>query len=119
MGIRIAYSYLLYFSEQLSCIKFFHPTYGLKDIYFLEFKSFSGFSVIHKATLSRIVSLTGQTYRWGPTVSFDWSNLTSGSHRSVRQLIKTDFINPNLLNYALGSICHRVTYLNMFYFLLT
>ena len=46
VGIRLAYSYSLYFSDQLSCINYFDITYGLKDIqfqslnhfiYFLEF----------------------------------------------------------------------------------
>ena len=36
----VAYSYSLYFSEQLSCIKYFHLTYGLKDIDFLSFNHF-------------------------------------------------------------------------------
>src|SRR4051812_29771359 len=46
VDILIAYSYLLYFSNQFSCIKFFKLTYGLKDIIFLsliQFKSFSNF----------------------------------------------------------------------------
>ena len=29
---QIAYYYSLYFSDQLSCIKFFNLIYGLKDI---------------------------------------------------------------------------------------
>ena len=40
----VAYSYSLYFSEQLSCIKFFHPTYGLKDINFPSFNQFISFT---------------------------------------------------------------------------
>ena len=43
MGMWIAYSCSLYFSEQLSCIKYFHPTYGLKDI---DFQSFNQFIII-------------------------------------------------------------------------
>ena len=46
MDIQIAYSYSLYFSDQISCIKFFDLTYGLKDIDFQSFihlKTFSGF----------------------------------------------------------------------------
>ena len=49
MGIRIAYSYSLYFSDQFSCIKFLNQTYGLKDIEFYSFNQFkriSGFSFI-------------------------------------------------------------------------
>ena len=45
----VAYSYSLYFFEQLSCIKYFHLTYGLKDIDFLSFNHFiiiSGISFI-------------------------------------------------------------------------
>ena len=44
MDIRVVYSYSLDFSDQLSCIKFFHPSYGLKDIDFQSFKSFKRFS---------------------------------------------------------------------------
>ena len=33
-GLRVAYSYSLYFSEQLSCINYFHRSYGLKYIDF-------------------------------------------------------------------------------------
>src|SRR3954462_12834777 len=40
VDIRIAYSYLLYFSDQLSCIKFLNPSYGLKVI---EFQSLNQF----------------------------------------------------------------------------
>ena len=52
MDIQIAYSYLLYFFDQLSCIKFFHLSYGLKDIEFQRFNQFkriSGFSFIIKS----------------------------------------------------------------------
>ena len=43
VGIRVAYSYLLYFSDQFSCIKFFDLTYGLKDIDFQSLKQFTSF----------------------------------------------------------------------------
>ena len=49
MDIRVAYLYSLYFSDQLSCIKFFHQSYGLKDIdfqSFIQFKRISGISFI-------------------------------------------------------------------------
>ena len=49
MVIRVAYPYSLDFSEQLSCIKFFHLTYGLKDINFqrfIQFKRISGFLLL-------------------------------------------------------------------------
>ena len=64
MGIRAAYTYPLYFSDQISCINYFNPTYGLKDIQFqsfIHFKIISGFIVILNSTLSRIVLLTGQS----------------------------------------------------------
>ena len=50
----VAYSYSLYFSEQLSCIKYFHLTYGLKDINFLSFNQFiiiSGISFINNSNI--------------------------------------------------------------------
>ena len=34
VDMQVAYPYSLYFSDQLSCIKFFHLSYGLKDINF-------------------------------------------------------------------------------------
>ena len=43
VGIRVAYSGSLYFSDQLSRINYFNPSYGLKDINFInliQFKSF-------------------------------------------------------------------------------
>ena len=43
VGVWIAYSYSLYFFEQLSCIKYFHLTYGLKDIEFQRFNHFLEF----------------------------------------------------------------------------
>ena len=49
MNLWVAYSYSLYFSDQLSCIKFFHRSYGLKDIEFqsfIQFKSISGFLLL-------------------------------------------------------------------------
>ena len=49
VGIRVAYLYSLYFSEQLSCINYFDLTYGLKDINyqsFIQFKPISGISFI-------------------------------------------------------------------------
>ena len=59
MGIRVAYPYSLDFSDQLSCIKFFHQSYGLNDIDFQslnQFKRISGISfIILIPTLSRIV----------------------------------------------------------------
>ena len=63
MGVRVAYSYSLYFSDQLSCIKYFHLNYGLKDIEFQSLNHFiaiSRFLLIIKATLSKIGKLTGQ-----------------------------------------------------------
>ena len=33
-------------SEQLSCRKYFHPNYGLKDMIFKRFKSFSDFNYL-------------------------------------------------------------------------
>ena len=71
----VAYSYSLYFSEQLSCIKYFHLTYGLKDINFQSFNQFitiSGISEIYliiKLELSKTVLLTGSTDIGGPHVS--------------------------------------------------
>ena len=59
MDIQIAYSYSLYFSDQLSCIKFFDLSYGLKDIDFQslnQLKAFSGFILFINSTLSKIVS---------------------------------------------------------------
>src|SRR3954469_10577269 len=46
VGIRIVYSYSLYFSDEFSCINFFDPSYGLKDIDFQIFKTFKRFSGI-------------------------------------------------------------------------
>ena len=69
MGMRVAYPGSLYFSEQLSCIKFFHRSYGLKVINFLSFnqlKAFSGFYLIVLLTLSRIGTLTGSNLHVGP-----------------------------------------------------
>ena len=43
VAIRVAYPGALDFSDQLSCIKFFHPAYGLKDInfyYLIDFWNF-------------------------------------------------------------------------------
>ena len=40
VDILVVYPYSLYFSEQLSCIKFFDLTYGLKDIDFQSFIQF-------------------------------------------------------------------------------
>ena len=71
MDVWIAYPYLLYFSDQFSCIKFFNPSYGLKDIEFQSlnhFKRFFGFLLLLNITLSRIGHLTSQTYMWDPTV---------------------------------------------------
>ena len=47
VGMWVAYSYSLYFSEQLSCIKYFHWTYGLKDIDFLSLNHFIAISRIY------------------------------------------------------------------------
>jgi len=44
--MRIAYSYTLYFSDQLSCINYFDLTYGLKDIEFQSFIQFKSISRI-------------------------------------------------------------------------
>ena len=65
VGIRIAYPYSLYFSDQFSCIKFLNLTYGLKDIQIQSlnhFKSISSFSFINKTKhYPEQCSLTGQT----------------------------------------------------------
>ena len=45
VDIRIAYSYSLYFSDQVSCINYFHRSYGLKDIDFQSFIQFKRISV--------------------------------------------------------------------------
>src|SRR4051812_24583552 len=37
---RLAYSYSSYFSDQVSCIKYFNLTYSLKDINFQSFNHF-------------------------------------------------------------------------------
>ena len=61
VGIRVAYPYSLDFSDQLSCIKFFHLSCGLKDIdfqSFIQLKEFLDFLLFIYSTLSRIVSLT-------------------------------------------------------------
>ena len=54
MGILVAYPYSLYFSEQLSCIKYFHLNYGLKDIEFQilnHFKLISGILLFNKSNM--------------------------------------------------------------------
>ena len=82
-GVWIAQLYSLYFSDQLSCIKFFHLIYGLKDIEFQsfnQFKSFSGFTLFINSTLSKTVLVDQSTDMWGL--------LTSGSHISYTVLIK-------------------------------
>ena len=64
MDIRVAYSGLLYFSGQLSCINYFHLNYRLKDIEFPSlnhFKLISEFLLLLNPTLSTTVLLTGQT----------------------------------------------------------
>ena len=61
MDIQVAYSYSLDFSDQLSCIKFFHPTYGLKDIdfqSFIQFKRISGFLLLLKCNIIQNSVLT-------------------------------------------------------------
>ena len=58
VGVWVAYLYSLYFSDQFSCIKFFDPSYGLKDIKFQSlnhFKVFSEFLLILNKALTRIV----------------------------------------------------------------
>ena len=75
MDIWVVYSYSLYFSDQLLCIKFFHWSYGLKDIdfqSFIQFKRISGFLLFIYSTLSRTVSLTKSTDR-GAHLSYTWS----------------------------------------------
>ena len=78
-GVWIAYSYSLYFSDQLSCINYFNPTYGLKDIEFQSFnqiKSISRFSLIFKYSIiqNSVVDLVKLTN--GSHMSVDWSTLT-------------------------------------------
>lgn len=51
VGIRVAYSYSLYFSEQLSGIKYFHPTYGLKDMNFYSFNQFLEFLLLNNCNI--------------------------------------------------------------------
>ena len=63
MGIRVAYSYFLYFSEQVSCTKYFHRSCGLKDIEFIIFKcvwNLLELFLIINPTLTTIVWLTSQ-----------------------------------------------------------
>ena len=58
VGVRAAYLYSLHFSEQLSCIKYFDLTYGLKDIdfqSFIHFNQFLDFFYYLNATLSKTV----------------------------------------------------------------
>ena len=79
VDIRVVYPYSLYFSEQLSCIKFFHLTYGLKDIdfqSFIQFKRISGFLLLINQHYPKQYWLTGSTDRWGPAISFDQSTNT-------------------------------------------
>ena len=60
----VAHSYSLYFSEQPSCIKYFHLAYGLKDTDFQSFNHFiiiSGILLLFKSTLSETVALTRST----------------------------------------------------------
>src|SRR4051812_6612660 len=44
--VWIAYSYSLYFSDQFSCIKFFDPIYGLKDIDFISLINFKTLKIL-------------------------------------------------------------------------
>src|SRR4051812_34112407 len=46
VDIRIAYPYSLYFSDQLSCIKFFDPIYVLKDIDFISLINFKTLKIL-------------------------------------------------------------------------
>ena len=71
MGIRVAYSYPWYFSEQLWCIHYFNPTYDLKDIEFpnlIHFITFSEFLLLINYNIIHNSSLTGQTDRWDPSI---------------------------------------------------
>ena len=70
MDIRVAYSSSLYFSEQLSCIKFFHPTYGLKDINFYSLNQFIEFLLLLKSNIIQ-------------NSDVDPVKLTEGSHMSA------------------------------------
>ena len=81
VAIRVAYPYSLDFFDQLSCIKFFHRSYGLKDIDFLSFIKLNqllDFFYYLIPTLSKTVMLTGSTLTSGATLSlagaFNWSN---------------------------------------------
>ena len=66
MDIRVAYSYSLDFSDQLSCIKFFNLSYGLKDIDFQSFKEFKSFSEFLLFIKSNIIQ--NSTDKGGPPV---------------------------------------------------
>ena len=69
----IAYSYSLYFSDQFSCIKFFNPSYGLKDIDFQSlnhFKSFSGILLLLNSNIiQNSAGVDWSTDMWDPHVS--------------------------------------------------
>ena len=43
-------------SEQLSCRKYFHPSYRLKDMIFQRFKSFYDFNYLFNLNISKTVS---------------------------------------------------------------
>ena len=76
MDIRVAYPYSLYFSNHLSCIKFFHRSYGLKDIdfqSFIQFKRISGFLLLFKSNIIQNSALTEGAHL-SYTGVFDWSN---------------------------------------------
>ena len=69
---RAAYPDLSRRFEQLSCTKFFHPSYGLFYMNFQSFKEFLEFNYLFKFELSRIVhvdvSMTSAVNR-----GVDWS----------------------------------------------
>ena len=75
MDIRVAYSYSLDFSDQLSCIKFFHLSYGLKDINFQSFiqKEFLDFLLLFNSNIIQNSALTEGAHL-SYTGVFDWSN---------------------------------------------
>ena len=79
---RAAFPDLSRRSEQLSCTKFFHPSYGLFYINFKRFKSFKDLFNYLNSTLSRIVFTDVSM-----TSAVDLVKLTGGSHLSVTHLI--------------------------------
>ena len=65
MDERTAYSDWSRRFEQLSCIKLFHPSYGL---FYMDFQSLFNFlKFLHLFNQIDQVNLTGQKGRWWPT----------------------------------------------------